>query len=308
MPKLSVILATYNEEKNIKDCLESVKWVDEIVIVDGTSIDKTVEIAEKYTDKIFVRENPLMFHINKQLAIEKASGDWILYLDADERVTSQLRDEILSVISHQSSTISHQLTGYWLPRRNIIFGKWIKHAGWYPDFQLRLFKRGNAHLPCKSVHEQPVLKGEAGYLKKDLIHYNYQTVSQFVKKLNELYTENDKNVFLSQEKKISPLDAIRFPKNEFLKRYFKEQGYKDGLHGLVLSLLQSFSSLVLFAKIWEERGFEEESDSLFFKKVVLEIKKSFKEFRYWSFKTEILGDKKGFLREFWFRIRLRLPF
>lgn len=312
MPKISVILATYNEGKNIRDCLESVKWVDEIVIVDGTSTDKTVEVAssigrsasgrKKPKIKIIVRENPLMFHINKQMAIEKATGDWILYLDADERVSKKLKEEILSTLKKPA------FTGYWLPRRNIIFGKWIMHAGWYPDFQLRLFKRGKARLPCKSVHEQPVLDGKAGHLKNDLIHHNYRTVSQFVKKLNELYTENDKNVFLSQGKKISSLDAIRFPKNEFLKRYFKEQGYKDGLHGLVLSLLQSFSSLVLFAKIWEEEGFKEENGTPFFKRTILEFKKSFKEFRYWSLKTEFSEDKKGFLRELWFRTRLRLPF
>ena len=301
MPTLSVILATYNEEKNIKDCLESVKWADEIVIVDGSSVDKTVEIAKKYTNKIFVRENPLMFHINKQIAIEKATGEWILYLDADERVAKELKEEILSTLKKPA------FTGYWIPRRNIIFGKWIKHAGWYPDFQLRLFKNGKAYLPCKSVHEQPVLKGKAGYLKTDLIHFNYRTVAQFVRKLNELYTENDKNVFLAQGKKVSPLDAIRFPKNEFLKRFFREEGYKDGLHGLVLSLLQSFSALVLFAKLWEEQGFKEEQAPSFFKKAVSEFKKSFQEFRYWSLKTEILGKDKNFLRELWFKIKLKVP-
>ena len=302
MPKISVILATYNEERNIKDCLETVKWADEIVLVDGKSEDRTVEIAKKYTKRIFVRKNPLMFHKNKQFAIEKAKGDWILYLDADERVTEELKKEIFSIISSSSP-----LNGYWIPRKNIIFGKWIKHAGWYPDFQLRLFKNGKAYLPCQSVHEQPVLEGKAGYLKSPLLHYNYQTINQFIQKML-IYTENEKNFLLSQGKKVSPLDAIRFPKEEFLKRFFLQKGYKDGLHGLVLSSLQALSALVLFAKIWEERRFKEEKGTLFFKKTVLEFRKFFKEFRHWSLKTEILGEKKSFLREVWFKIKLRLPF
>lgn len=301
MAKVSVILATFNEEINIKDCLESVKWADEIVIVDGTSTDKTVAIAKKYTDKIFVRENPAMFHINKQLAIDKATGDWILYLDADERISPELKKEILATLKKPTAN------GYWIPRRNIIFGKWIEHAGWYPDRQLRLFKKGEARLPCKSVHEQPVLKGKAGYLKKDLIHYNYRTVAQFVRKLNHLYTENDKNVFLAQGKKISSLDAIRFPKDEFLKRFFLEKGYQDGLHGLVLSLLQAFSALILFAKVWENQGFKEETESSFYHQAVDEFKKSFADFRYWDLKKRILGEKGSVFKDFWFRIRLRFP-
>lgn len=301
MAKVSVILATFNEEINVKDCLESVKWADEIVIVDGTSADKTVEIAKKYTDKIFVRENPTMFHINKQMAIDKATGDWILYLDADERVSPELKKEILATLKKPAAD------GYWIPRRNIIFGKWIKHAGWYPDHQLKLFKRTKAHLPCRSVHEQLVLEGKAGHLKKDLIHMNYRTMDLFIRRMH-LYTENDKNLFLSQGKKVVPLDAIRFPQKEFLKRFFRDEGYKDGLHGLVLSLFQAFSALVLFAKVWEKQGFKEEKDASFYKKAIEEFKKSFQDFRYWSLQKEILGEKESFLRSLWFKVRLRLPF
>lgn len=299
MSKISVCLATFNEEKNIKDCLESVKWADEIVIVDGRSTDKTVEIAKKYTSKIIVRENPLMFHINKQKAFEAATGDWILYLDADERVTPALKKEIISNIQHQASSVN----GFWIPRKNIIFGKWMKHTGWWPDHQLRLFRRGKAHLPCKSVHEQPKLSGKAGYLKNPLIHYNYQTVSQYVERLNKLYTENDKNVFLAEDRKIKWQDAIRFPVNEFFKRFFKEKGYQDGLHGLVLSILQSFSALVTFAKIWEEKGFKEEK--LPFSDFVVEMKKLGKETTYWLTTTQIKMAKNS-IRRFYLKLKRRL--
>jgi len=304
--KISVILATFNEEKNIKGCLESVKdLADEIVIVDGTSTDKTVQIAKKYTKKIFIRENPLMFHKNKQYAIEKATGDWILYLDADERITPELREEILKVTKNQRLTTNDQYNGFWIPRKNIIFGKWIRHTGWWPDYQLRLFRQGKAFLPCKSVHEQLQLTGGAGYLKNPIVHYNYQTISQFIQKLNALYTENDKNVFLAEGRKLSWQDVIRFPAAEFLKRFFKQEGYKDGLHGLVLSILQAFSAFVTFAKIWEHQGFLEIQPANFVQKIEKENRNFSKEFKYW-FLTSKMDQTENLLKKIYYRVRRKL--
>jgi len=298
--KLSVILATYNEEKNIKACLESVRGLaDEIVIVDGQSTDKTVAIAKKYTQKIFFRKNPLMFHKNKQLAIEKATGEWILYLDADERVNPKLKKEILEVIG---ATPRESRSGYWIPRKNIIFGKWIRHTGWWPDKQLRLFRNGFAKLPCQSVHEQPKLKGETGELTNPLIHYNYQTVSQFVSRLN-YYTENDKNVFLKNKKQLHWTDAIRWPTAEFLKRFFQQEGYKDGLHGLVLSFLQAFSRLVTFAKIWEAQDFA--ASEINFSKLRQVAKQEAKEWRYW-FLTSKIDQTDNYLKKIIHKLKRRL--
>lgn len=295
MAKISVCLATFNEEKNIGDCLESVRQLaEEMVIVDGASTDKTVAIAKKYGAKVIVRENPAMFHINKQKAFEAATGDWILYLDADERVTPELKREILSATRH---TVHD---GYWMPRKNIIFGRWIEHSGWYPDYQLRFFRRGRGRLPCKSVHEQPILKGKAGYLKNPLQHENYQTISQFVARLNR-YTENDKNLFLSENKKIQWHDAIRFPASEFLKRFFLEQGYKDGLHGLVLSIFQSFSAFVTFTKIWEAEGFKEANDRDFLGRTEKELSRANKEIKYW-FLTAKIENASNLAEKVWFLI------
>lgn len=294
MNKISVILATFNEEKNIKDCLESVKdLADEIVIVDGTSTDRTVEIAGKYTSKIIVKDNPLMFHKNKQLAIDKATGDWILYLDADERVTPELAREIKRVVAREPKR-----AGFWIPRKNIIFGKWIKSDFWWPDYQLRLFKRGKGFLPCKSVHEQPKVSGKTKYLKGPLIHYNYQTVSQYVDRLNCLYTENDKNAFLNERKKITWLDAIRFPCHEFFATFFARKAYKDGLHGLVLSLLQAFSSLVTFAKIWEAQGFKEDKEKNFLAKTESEFRGMVKEGHYWFLTSKVETARNLLVRMF----------
>lgn len=299
MSSISVCLATFNEEKNIKNCLESVKWADEIIVVDGTSSDRTVEIAKKYTSKIIIRENPLMFHINKQKAFEAATKNWILYLDADERLDEKLRKEVLSAVKKK------EFNGFWIPRKNIIFGKWIKHSLWYPDHQLRLFRRGKAFLPCKSVHEQPKLSGKAGYLKNSLIHENYQTISQYVERLDNLYTKNDVKVFLRKKKKIHWHDAIRFPVRDFLSTFFARRGYKDGLHGLVLSMLQAFSTFITFAKIWETRGFEEMKTERFLKKVGKEIIRTEKEMRYW-FLTSLMDEEPNFLKKLILKIKRRL--
>ena len=287
MNKISVCLATFNEEENLKDCLESVKWAEEIVLVDGQSTDKTVALAKKYTNKIIIRKNPLMFHLNKQKAFAAATQDWILYLDADERVSEKLKKEILAAVKKKS------YQGFWLPRKNIIFGQWIKHSLWWPDYQLRLFRRGKAFLPCQSVHEQPKLTGKAGYLKSPLIHQSYQTVTQYVERLNNLYTENDLRVFLREKKKIHWYDALRFPAEDFLATFFARKGYRDGLHGLVLSLLQAFSSFITFAKLWEKQGFKEIKQENFLEKINRELTKLGKNFGYWFLTARIEEEKTG---------------
>ncbi|MCJ7792456.1 MAG: glycosyltransferase family 2 protein [Candidatus Marinimicrobia bacterium] len=287
MNKISVCIATFNEEENLKDCLDSVKWAEEIVIVDGQSTDKTVALAKKYTDKVIIRKNPLMFHLNKQKAFAAATQDWILYLDADERVSEKLKKEILAVVKKKS------YQGFWLPRKNIIFGQWIKHSLWWPDYQLRLFRRGKAFLPCKSVHEQPKLTGKAGYLKNPLIHQSYQTVTEYVERLNHLYTENNLRVFLREKKKIHWYDALRFPAEDFLATFFARKGYRDGLHGLVLSLLQAFSSFITFAKLWEKQGFKEVKQENFLARINREFAHLGKNIGYWLLTARIEEEKTG---------------
>jgi len=183
---LSVVISVYNGEKVLEDCLKSVAFAQEIIVVENSSTDKTAEIASKYTDKIFTRVNNPMLNINKNFGFSKATGNWILCLDADERITPELEAEIkrLNLDSNGKSD------GYWIPRKNIIFGKWIEHTGWYPDYQLRLFRKSKGKFPEKHVHEMIKVEGETGYLKGDLLHYNYVTISQFLSKLN-IYVANE---------------------------------------------------------------------------------------------------------------------
>jgi glycosyltransferase involved in cell wall biosynthesis len=243
MSKLSVVLATFNEEKNLSKCLDSVKdFASEIVIVDGTSTDKTVEIARSYDAKIIVTSNPPIFHINKQKAIDKASCDWILQLDADEVVSKELAEEIISIIDSASSSIN----GYWLPRKNFFLGRFLMKGGQYPDYTVRLYKRGKGRLPQKDVHEQAVIEGKMGYLKHALLHYPYKNFSIYYQKwlrYNHLLASqiNDdlkgKDVFTSLIIGLGYLLAK--PAHWMLTAYGRHKGFLDGWQGFVFAVMSA---------------------------------------------------------------------
>lgn len=296
MIKLSVVISAFNEEKKIRDCLESVKWASEIIFVDNSSTDKTAQIAKEYTSKIFTRPNNPMLNVNKNFGFTKATGSWILSLDADERVTPELRKEIKSVVSCQSLVV-----GYWIPRKNIIFGKWIKHTGWYPDYQRRLFRKGKGKFPEVHVHEMVTIEGKTGYLTNHLEHLNYETISQFLVKLTNIYGPNEAQILIKRGYKFSWPDSIKMPLREFINRFFAQKGYKDGLHGLVLSLLMAFYHLIVFVKIWEKEGFRVTEEKKFLERVGSESKNISKELGFW-YLTARLEETKNLLE----RIKLRL--
>ncbi len=293
-PKLSVAIATRNEEKKIKDCLESVSWSDEIVVFDEKSSDKTVAIAKKYTDKIFLVNHNPMFHKTKQQAIDKCSGDWILQIDADERVSKELKQEIITAINNS------QYDAYKMPRKSEIFGKWMEHTGWYPDYQIKLFKKGHGHYACENIHEDITIKGSLGTLKNDLQHFHYKIISEYLLR-HDVYTTNDAIYILSKGESVVWTDAIRFPADEFLKRFFFWEGYKDGLHGLVLSLLQSFDRLIVFAKIWEKQMFWQHDSVNFRQQVVDYSGKIRSDWNYWLAATE-----KNSLKKIHYKIKRRI--
>ncbi|MBI3379816.1 glycosyltransferase family 2 protein [Candidatus Gottesmanbacteria bacterium] len=249
MNTISVALATFNEEKNIIKCLESVKdWVDEIVIVDGSSTDKTVEIAKKFKAKILVTDNPPIFHINKQKAIDLCRNDWILQLDADEVIKEELKKEILRVI------INKQINGYWIPRKNYFLGRWLSKGGQYPDYTLRLYKKGKGRLPCKSVHEQAHVEGETKYLKSPLLHYPYPDFSHYLdhfKRYTDIFSSE-----LKQEKvEINFINSIQYifikPSLWFLKTYIRHKGIVDGFPGLIFCFFSAIRFPVAYLKYWK---------------------------------------------------------
>lgn len=240
MGKLSVVLATYNEEENLSRCLGSVKSIaDEIVIVDGTSKDKTVEIAKKFDAKITVRENPPNFHINKQIAIDKAKYDWILQLDADEVVSNELRDEISRIIDKDSTK-----DGYWIARKNYFLGRYLMKGGQYPDYTVRLYKKGKGKLPQRDVHEQAIIEGEIGYLKNALLHYPYKNFDIYLKKwmkYNRLLASQIRGEMRGKNIAYRIFFALSYlvarPGHWVITTYFRHKGFMDSWQGLVFSFM-----------------------------------------------------------------------
>ncbi|MBU1000863.1 glycosyltransferase family 2 protein [Patescibacteria group bacterium] len=249
MTKISVVLAVFNEESNLKTCLNSVKdlaW--EIVIVDGGSKDKTLDIAKEFGARIIQTNNPPNFHINKNKAIDAATGEWVLQLDADEVISAELVEEMKKVISSKLN-----INGYWLPRKNLFLGRFLKKGGQYPDYTLRLYKKGKGRLPGKDVHEQAEVEGKVGYLKNDLMHLRDKDFSIYMERFNR-YTDLlatqmkdgglKKNLF-------SFLDYVIIKPNVwFVKSYFRHRGYVDGFPGFVFALFSSFRFPVAFFKFW----------------------------------------------------------
>ncbi len=287
MTNISVVISAYNEEKMLDECLKSLTYLNpEIVVIDNTSQDKTRTIAKKYTKHVFtVANDPIMLNKNKNKGFQRATKTWVLSLDADERLTPELSLEIKDAINNT------QVAGYEIPRKNIIFGKWIQHAIWWPDYNLRLFRNGKGKFPEKHVHEKLEVSGKVEKLQSPIIHMNYQTISQFIKKLDSTYTESEVENFIKSGKNIQWYDAIRFPANDFLKTFFAQNGYRDGMHGLVLSMLQSFYSFVVFAKIWERKeNFKDITPENFLSSVTHELRLQTKDFKYWIY-TSLMKER-----------------
>lgn len=277
---ISIVISTYNRAGSLSRTLASVKkFAREIIVIDNSSTDNTVEIAQQSGAKIFTRPNNLMLNVNKNYGFTKATGDWIFCLDDDEVVPPELVDEIKRI------TKESDVNGYWLPRKNIIFGRWIRHGIWWPDRQLRLFRKGTGTYPEKHVHEYLEVTGSTGTLENAYIHYNYDTLSQYLDKMQRIYTESEVEKYVSAGYRISWRDAIRFPASDFMKLYFAQNGYKDGLHGLVLAMLQAFYSFIIFVKLWEREKFREIEVSP--QNALDEVEKTGKEMSYWILTTKI---------------------
>lgn len=254
MAALSVVLATLNEEENLSHCLDSIKGLaNEIIIVDGGSTDKTVEIAKKYGAKVKITDNPPIFHINKQKAIDLATKDWILQLDADERLTPELKKEIESRIKKKESRIN----GYWIPRKNWFLGRFLTKGGQYPDYTLRLYKKGKGRLPQKSVHEQAVVEGETEYLKNPLIHIADSSFSRYLSRFNR-YTNLMASELREQKTGYNPIMVIKYmfilPFWWFFLTYVRHKGFMDNWQGFVFSFFSSLRFPVGYIKYIKKHG------------------------------------------------------
>lgn len=243
MSSLSVIVLTYNESANILACLESIKWADEIIIVDSFSSDETLEICQKYTAKIFKRKVD-DFASQRNFGKEKASKNWVLFADADERVTPELKEEILNKVNSNEG-----FDGYFIPRKNLMIGKWINSCGFENNRLIRLFKKEKGEF-TGIVHETVQLKGEAGILKNHLIHYSSNSIAEFMSKIN-FYTSYEAQVLFQRNRPFKWYKLVYHPTADFLRRYIRHRGYKDGIHGLTLCALMGMYSFLSYAKLGE---------------------------------------------------------
>lgn len=248
--ELSVVLATFNEEENLPSCLNSINdLANEIIIVDGSSTDKTVEIAKKYRAKVVIVTNKPNFHINKQKAIDLATKEWILQLDADEQVTRELAKEIKEIIGN-SDTV-----GYWVPRKNWFLGRFLMKGGQYPDYTLRLYRKGKGRLPQVHVHEQATVIGHVEYLKHALLHYPYNNFASYLVKWNRyndlLVTqiiESMKNKSFPSKIVYAVLFLIIKPAHWFLTTYIRHKGFMDLWPGFVFSFFSALRFPVSYLK------------------------------------------------------------
>lgn len=248
--KLSVVLATFNEEEFLPECLASIKdLADEVIVIDGSSTDKTAQIAKKAGAQVFIEPNRPMFHTNKNIGIDRASGKWILLLDADERIPKKLSREIRAVVNSNPPE-----NAYWIKRKNFFLGRYLKKGGQYPDPVIRLFRRGKARLPEKSVHEQMEVEGKTGRLENEILHQATEKFSRYLLRFNR-YTSLEAFDLKRKNFSINPATIIIYiivvPIRTFLSLFFRHQGFRDGFPGFVFALFSGFHHSVSFIKYWD---------------------------------------------------------
>lgn len=243
---LSVIVIAKNEEERIAKCLKSVSFADEIIVVDDGSIDKTVEIAKKHGAIVF-KNHGASFSELRNKGAKEANGEWLLYIDADESVSSKLREEIESRITNHELRIN----AYAIPRKNILLGKEMKHGGWWPDYVIRLIRKDSLKGWKGELHEQPEIDGDLGKLKNPFIHYTHRNLSEMVEKTNDW---SEIEAMLMYAENHPPMNIVRFFSamfREFWYRAIKEKGFLDGPVGVIEIIYQVFSRFVSYAKLWE---------------------------------------------------------
>lgn len=246
MPSLSLIVITYNEECNIKECLQSVKSADEIIVIDSGSTDNTVAMAREFTNNIITVDKHVSYGLKRNIGIDKAQSEWILWIDADERVTPELWNEVYGILNNSAS-----MNAYFINRKSFFITKFIKHCGWYPDYTLRLFKKSTGiKFNDALVHEKISYNGETGRLKQDLLHYTDRTFEHYFKKLN-IYTTLSARELFNKGRKAGFVDIILRPVFTFNKMYFLKLGILDGFMGLVLCILSSCHVMVKYLKLYQ---------------------------------------------------------
>lgn len=241
MNKISAVIITKNEEMNIERCLKSLTWVDEIVILDTGSTDKTIEICRAFGTKVFYLGNWQGFGEAKHFAVNLAQNDWIISLDADEVVTLELKDSILKILENPSYDI------YSIKRRSYYLGKLIRFSGWNNDYPKRLFNRKIAQFNLQPIHESVIGSRNIGKIENHILHFTYPTISSHLRKINQ-YTD----LSVSKKTRSSIFESVLKSIIKFFKMYFFQLGLLDGAKGFILAIISSFGILIKYLKIWEK--------------------------------------------------------
>lgn len=260
MPAISAVINVIPTEVEIlPQALESVKdVVDEIIIVDMTAGSaKLTSIAKKFDAKLFPHEFVNYVEPVRNFGVSKATGEWILILDPDEELSPNLKKTIKEVVKGDYSYFR-------IPRKNLVFGRWLKHSRWWPDYNIRLFKKGAVSWN-EIIHAVPVTQGKGMDMEEReenaIVHHHYASLEQFIDRMNR-YTSIQAKRKMADGYKFNCCDLLTAPPGEFFSRFFAGEGYRDGLHGFAMALLQAFSELVVYLKVWQEEGFKEEEVDL----------------------------------------------
>ena len=243
-PKLSVYVIAYNDEPNMRACLESVAWADELIVVDSYSTDATEKISREFTEKVFQHE----FHGFGRLrneAVAHATHDWIFSLDTDERATPELRRELYRTMERSEAA------AYFVPRKNYFLGRWIRHCGWYPDYrQPQLFQKDRLRYRDELVHESFDVDGSVGYLKEPALQYPFRNVDHYLAKMDR-YSDLMARRMVEQGQRVHPHQMVTHPVFTFVKMYVLRTGFLDRMPGLILSGLYAYYTFIKYAKFWE---------------------------------------------------------
>lgn len=243
---ISAIIIVKDEEQLLPVCLKTLQWVDEIVVVDTGSSDKTVSLARKAGAKVVMYPNGKGFPDWRNKGLKEATGEWIFYIDADERVPEALKKEIQSTIKDLNSA-----KAYAIPRSNKIFGKEFRHGGWWPDYVKRLYKRNSLHQWVGELHEEPIFDGTMEHLNAHLLHEKHETLFEMVQKTNKWSAIEGKLMFDANH---PPMNVPRFMTamgREFFTRMIKQRAFLDGREGIIMAIYQVFSRFCSYAKLWE---------------------------------------------------------
>lgn len=242
--KISALILTKNEEEMIEDCLKQLGFVDEIIILDQYSSDKTIEIAKKYTDKIIKTKN-LSFDKNRSILAKEAKEEWLLYVDSDERYSTELKKEISEAIKNKG------VSAFFIPRKNLVLSKWLKHGGFWPDYVPKLFKKEKLKGWRGAVHESPMFEGESSKLTNPIDHFTARSLNKMLKKTIKWAKIEAEIASKTNHPRVNTIKVIKAFGFEFVSRYLLKLGLLDGVQGLIQALFQSYHRSIMLVYLWE---------------------------------------------------------